>query len=172
MSARSSLHSGSRRCDVGKINVPAPDMSRKAIFIIVLAAAALTACEYGMPKNAADSKGQGESEILQRLAYEKGEVVWRVREKNTDGSEYRSCFQVPHNGGVIYWPSRHTLAFTLNQGGHHKTLTATYPPKPEHEVVFYWDQISESMSLSVDGKPADSRVVADERRPWRLTCPF
>jgi hypothetical protein len=142
-------------------------VSRKAIVILATTAAALTACA----KNSTDSNGQNQAELLQRLAYEKGEAVWRVAERKPDGSEYRVCLPTPHNGGIVYSPSRGTLAFTLNQGGNHKTLTATYASKPEHEVVFYWDQISESMGVSVDGKPASSRVVAEASQPWRLACP-
>jgi hypothetical protein len=138
--------------------------------MIMLAGTVLAACDATL-KNATGSKSQSQADLLQRLAYEKGEAVWRASEKNADGSEYRACFPIPHNGGIVYWPSHRTLAFTLNQGGHHKTLTATFASKPEHEVVFYWDQISESMSVSVDGKPAASRVVADASQPWRLNCP-
>ena len=134
--------------------------------ILVLAAVSigLTAC--------GNTAQKGQTDLLQRLAYEKGEVVWRVRETNRDGSENRECFRTPHNGGVVYWPSHHRLAFTLNQGALPKTMSVTFASKPEHEVTFYWDQISESMSVSVDGRAAQKREVGDGAGPWQLTCPF
>jgi len=112
-----------------------------------------------------------QQKLSTRLAPGRGEVVWRVGETNAHGTENRLCFGTPHDGGVIYWPSRRSISFTLGQSGQRKTLTGTFQPRVEHEVVFYWNQTSENMGLSIDGKPAkDFRVVPDTKAP--LACPF
>jgi len=138
--------------------------------LVLLASILMTSCNSG-PGGGPHPKGQTEVDLLERLAYEKGEAVWRVSETKAGGTQNLRCFPAPHNGAVIFWPSHRTLSFSLNQGGHQKTLTATFVSKPEHEVKFYWDQISESIGLWVDGKPAGKREVADDSRPWRLVCP-
>ena len=114
----------------------------------------------------------GERESLRsRLAPGKGEVVWRISERTPYGTENRSCFDIAHGGAITYWPSKHTISFTLSQNGQRKTLTSTFASKPEHEVVFYWNQTSENIGLSVDGKPAQEfKTGPAAREP--LTCPF
>lgn len=136
---------------------------RKRIFAMILIA--FTGSAHGAER----SNG---NDLERHLAARWGQFTWRVSEKQRDGSENRQCYSIPeHRGAIVYWPSRHTLSFTLSQGDRRKTQTAVFRSKPEHEVTFEWNQIGETMGLSVDHKPSKKfkSVPAKNRQP---VCPF
>ncbi|HEV2593869.1 MAG TPA: hypothetical protein VGU01_01555 [Sphingomicrobium sp.] len=107
--------------------------------------------------------------LIRHLTALAGQFEWHVSERLPDGRENRQCFMVPHGGTVIYWPSHHSLSFALIQGGQErKTLIASFAAKPEHDVIFNWDQTAETVGLFVDGKPA--QALASKTK--KLSCPF
>lgn len=135
---------------------------RKVVFAGVL---------LGLASCAASEERRDRERVITNLTPRYGEFIWRVSERRRDGRENRQCFEVPHGGRVLYWPSKHTVAFGLTQGDSRKTFTAFIPVKRQHEIKFMWNQISETISLMVDGAPPQ-KFQTEPLSVKPVECPF